>query len=51
MFRRREIDAGRIMLELDEIDVIEHVVAVRVVVAVAFLEGTRSFSIPVDQAH
>src|SRR5947209_3033141 len=50
LLRRRKFDLRVRVLEVDEIDVAEDVLAVGVLVAVAFLEGTWC-SVPMDQAH
>ena len=47
----RKPDTRIRVLEFDEIHVTEDVVAVGVLVAVAFREGTRCGTVPVDEAH
>lgn len=52
MRRLGQLDARVVCgLDLDEVDVTENVLAVRVLVAVAFRQGTGASLAPMDQAH
>jgi len=51
LLRQREFDRRLSVIEVDEIDVVEDVLTVGVLVAVAFLEGTCPCLVSMDQAH